>query len=68
MEQTKILNAILNSLYGLGEISTNDLYVALCLDEKYYGISIEEIVQAYKDGRINLDGSFRTAERKMLHR
>ena len=37
-------------------------------DEKYYGISIEEIVQAYKDGRINLDGSFRTAERKMLHR
>lgn len=68
MEQTKILNAILNSLYGLGEISTNDLYVALCLDEKYYGISIEEIVQAYKDGNINLFGSFRAANQRILHR
>ena len=68
MEQTTILKAILNSLYGLGEISTNDLYVAFSLDEKYYGISIEEMVQAYKDGNINLFGSFSAAKQTILRR
>ena len=46
----------------------NDLYVALSLDEKYYGISVEKIVQAYKNGNINLFGSFRTANQRILHR
>ena len=52
---------VLEALYERGEISIEDLYVAYSLDERRYGLSVEEIVRAYKAGIISLCPTFDTA-------
>ncbi len=57
---------ILGALYGMGEISIDDLYLAYELNERHYGLPIEKMVEAYKRGDISLCYTFSEAGGRAL--